>query len=315
MSLTLEQLKERQSGFGGSDAASVLGVNPFMTALELYESKIYEITEVGKPTPQQERGNVLEPIAADRYALKTGRKIAEREQKRHPEYNFMIGNVDREIIGGDDIDSPGILEIKCPGFHIMAEVKAHGLKDYMIVQLQHYLAVYGYSWGSFAVFHSENMQLIHFDLEADQDFISTLIEKEEAFWFDHIYLKVPLPIDPDAPLIEIPQVEGDLITIDEFEWREAARDLQEAVTLKKTAVDLEKLAKETIQGLMDDRGTDAVEIPDQARFYYRTHDGRTSWKKTAEKLAMESGLPLSEFLEVGKPYRSFRSYFMGRGGE
>ncbi|KKL44504.1 hypothetical protein LCGC14_2365040, partial [marine sediment metagenome] len=127
MSLTLEQLKDRQSGFGGSDAATVLGVNPFMTATELYESKIYEITEVGEPTPQQERGNVLEPVAADRYVLKTGREIVERKQKRHPDFPFMIGNVDREIIGGDGVDSPGILEIKCPGLQIMAKVKAHGL--------------------------------------------------------------------------------------------------------------------------------------------------------------------------------------------
>ena len=315
MSLTLEQLKDRQSGFGGSDAASVLGVNPFMTALELYESKIYEITEVGKPTPQMERGNVLEPVAADRYVLKSGREIVEREQKRHPDYPFMIGNVDREIIGGEGVDSPGILEIKCPGLEIMAKVKAHGLEDYMMVQLQHYLAVYGYSWGSFSLFNAERMDLIWFDLEADQVFISTLIEKEEAFWFDHIYQKIPPPVDPDAPLIEIPQVEGDVITVDGVLWREAARDLQEAVQLKKAAVELEKYSKEILQKLMDDLGANAVDIPDLARLYYRTHDGRTSWKKTAEKLAREALLPLSQFLQVGNPYRSFRSYFMGKGAE
>ncbi len=46
MSLTLEQLIARQAGFGGSDAASVLGVNPFMTPLELYESKVNKIISV-----------------------------------------------------------------------------------------------------------------------------------------------------------------------------------------------------------------------------------------------------------------------------
>ncbi|KKK57706.1 hypothetical protein LCGC14_3051790, partial [marine sediment metagenome] len=66
---------------------------------------------------------------------------------------------------------------------------------------------------------------------------------------------------------------------------------------------------------MDDLGADAVDIPDLARLYYRTHDGRTSWKNTAEKLAQYAGLPISEFLEVGKPYRSFRSYFIARGVE
>ena len=315
MALTLEQLKERQTGFGGSDAASVLGVNPFMTPTQLYESKIYEIAEVGKPTPQQERGNVLEPIAADRYVLKTGRTIVERKQKRHPDLDFMIGNVDREIIDGEGVDSPGILEIKCPGFQIMAKVKAHGLEDYMMVQLQHYLAVYGYSWGAFAVFHSEHMELIDFDLEADPGFIATLMEKEDEFWNKYVVPRIPPPVDPDAKAIEIPQVEGDVITVDDWYWREAARDLQEAVELKKAAMELEKFYKGQLQGFMDDLGADAVDIPDQARLYYRTHDGRTSWKKTAEKLAQEAGLPISEFLEVGNPYRSFRSYFVGRGEE
>jgi len=315
MSLTLEQLKDRQSGFGGSDAATVLGVNPFMTATELYESKIYEITEVGEPTPQQERGNVLEPVAADRYVLKTGREIVERKQKRHPDFPFMIGNVDREIIGGDGVDSPGILEIKCPGLQIMAKVKAHGLEDYMMVQLQHYLAVYGYSWGSFSLFNAERMDLIWFDLQADQDFISTLMEKEEAFWNKYVVPEIPPPFDPDVEIINIPQVEGEVTTVDSDEWREAARDLQEAVELKKAAVELEKYSKEILQELMDDLGADAVDIPDLARLYYRTHDGRTSWKNTAEKLAQYAGLPISEFLEVGKPYRSFRSYFIARGVE
>ena len=315
MSLTLEQLKDRQSGFGGSDAASVLGVNPFMTALELYESKVYEITEVGEMTPQMERGVVLEPIAADRYALETGRTIVEREQKRHPDYPFMIGNVDREIIEGINVDSPGILEIKCPSLQIMAKVKAHGLEDYMMVQLQHYLAVYRYNWGSFALFNAERMDLINFDLEADQEFIAMLIEKEFEFWTKYVSPRIPPPVDHDAPVIEIPQVEGELHIVDDPEWQHAARDLQEAVQLKKTAMELEKYSKEILQKLMDDLGADAVEIPDQARLYYRTYDGRTSWKKTAEKLAMESGLPLSQFIEVGEPYRSFRSYFMGRGEE
>lgn len=310
MSLTLEQLKDRQSGFGGSDAASVLGVNPFMNSQELYESKIYEITEVGEPTPQQERGNVLEPVAADRYVLKTGRTIVEREQERHPDYLFMIGNVDREILEGEGVDSPGILEIKCPGLQIMAKVKAHGLEDYMMVQLQHYLAVYGYNWGSFALFNAERMDLIWFDLQADQEFIATLKAEEDKFWNTYVVPRIPPPVDPDAKIIEIPQVEGELITVDSDEWREVARDLQEAVQLKKTAVELEKYSKGILQGFMDDLGADAVEIPDQVRLYYRTHDGRTSWKKTAEKLAQEAGLPISKFLEVGKSYRSFRSYFL-----
>ena len=312
---SIEWLEARQSGIGGSDAAAILGVNPFMTIQELYEDKTTEIKNDRELTGPMKRGIVLEPIAADYYVEETGRTIREQDQKRHPDLNFMIGNVDREIIEGINVDSPGILEIKCPGLQVMAKVKAHGLEDYMTTQLMHYLAIYGYNWGSFALFNAERWELIHFDLQADRDFISILMEREEEFWNNYVVPRIPPPIDLDAADLNIPQVEGDLITIDEAEWREVARDLQEATELKKSAMELEKHSKEILQGLMNDLGADAVEIPDQARFYYRTHDGRTSWKKTAEKLATESGLSISDFLEIGKSYRSFRSYFMGRGEE
>ena len=310
-----EWLLERQSGLGGSDASAIAGLNPYRTPLDVYHEKISDL-EPDDPNWRMEWGLIAEPIAADLYAKKTGRAIRRQPLRRHSEYEFLIANVDRQIMAGTaDVTSPGALEIKCPGIGHFSKIKAHGLPDYAVLQLQHYLGVLDYSWGSFAIFNSESGPPIHFDMSADQELIENLFERERDFWLNHVVPRIPPPEIIDADNLNIPQIEGDVITIDEPEWREAARDLQDAVQLKKTAMELEKYSKEILQKLMDDLGADAVEIPDLARFYYRTHDGRTSWKKTAEKLAMESGLPLSQFLEVGKPYRSFRSYFMRRGEE
>ncbi len=280
----IEWLKERQTGIGGSDAAAVLGVNPFMTALE--------------------------PIAADLYVEKTGRTIHERDQKRHPDLDFMVGNVDREIIEGINVDSPGILEIKCPGLQVMAKVKAHGLEDYMMVQLQHYLAIYEYNWGSFALFNAERWELIHFDLQADQDFISILMEKESIFWHNNVLLRIPPPTDTDSKPIDIPQIEGDMTFVDSEEWLSAAQELQEATSLKKTAVELENIAKDVVKDLMHRDEIHAAEVLDFARFYYKLYPGRTSWKKTAENLAKEAGLGIETFKSVGESYTRFNSYFM-----
>lgn len=306
----IEWLKERQTGIGGSDAAAILGVNPFMTALELYEDKTTEIVSEGEMTGPMKRGIALEPIAADFYVELTGRTIRERDQKRHPTYPFMIGNVDREIIEGINVDSPGILEIKCPGLQVMAKVKAHGLEDYMMVQLMHYLAIYGYNWGSFALFNAERWELIHFDLQADQDFISILMEKESVFWHDHVVPRIPPITDNDSKSVAIPQTEGEMTFVDSEEWQSAAQELQEATSLKKTATELEKVAKETVKELMHREEIHAAEVDGFARFYYKQYPGRTSWKKTAENLAKEAGLDVETFKSVGESYTRFNSYFM-----
>ncbi|KKK63730.1 hypothetical protein LCGC14_2991340, partial [marine sediment metagenome] len=257
-----EWLKERQTGIGGSDASVILGVNPFRTKTELWAEKIADDVIDIPPTPVMQRGIVLEPVAAKLYVERTGRQVRRQPMRRHPEHEFMIGNVDRQILAVDGVESTGILEIKCPGLRVMANVKARGLSDYMTVQLMHYLGVYSYDWGSFCLFNAENWDVIYFDLEADQEFIGSIIEMESEFWNDYVLTGTPPPEQDDGIPIDIPEVEGELKVIDVDEWRSAAEELREAQGLRKAAAELEDTAKGTLKGLMESSGLDAVEIPD-----------------------------------------------------
>ncbi len=307
-----EWLKERQTGIGGSDASVILGVNPFRTKTELWEEKVADTVTELPPTPVMMRGTVLEPVAADLYVERTGRQNRRQPMRRHPEHEFMIGNVDRQILAVNGVESTGILEIKCPGLRVMANVKAHGLSNYMTVQLMHYLGVYGYEWGSFCLFNAENWDVIYFDLEADQEFIGSIIEMERDFWNDHVVTGIaPDPADFGSDVdFDFPTVEGELKVIDVDAWRGPTLELQEAQGLRKAAAELEDTAKGTLKYLMEVNGLDAVEIPDLARLYYRYSDGRVSWKKTAETIAKELSLDLDKFKVEGKPYRTFKPYFL-----
>jgi hypothetical protein len=62
--------------------------------------------------------------------------------------------------------------------------------------------------------------------------------------------------------------------------------------------------------MMEDNDLDAIEIPDLVKIYYRQQAGRTSWKGTAEAIAKEAELDVSDFLKIGKPSRAFRPYFL-----
>ena len=191
MSESEEWLQQRLKGIGGSDASVVLGINPWKSRLQLWHEKVSK-----KIDPESadalifQIGHALEPIVANKYAKITGRKLEVRPQRVHPEYPFILGNIDREIIG--DERGPGILEIKTKG----AYVNWHGdeIPPYYMSQVQHYLGVYGYQWAGFAVLDLGTRKVTHFDIERDDKQIVKIIDEEKKFW-KLVEARVPPEVD------------------------------------------------------------------------------------------------------------------------
>jgi len=309
-----EWLAERKTGIGGSDAAAVLGVSPYKSALDLWREKISDTPEPDLETPPILRGRYLEPVAADLYARQTERQIRRQPMRRHPEHAFMIGNVDRQILATGSVETTGALEIKCPGLRVFAGVKARGLPEHMTVQLMHYLAVLGYSWGSFALFNAENWSLIHFDLEADPQLIATLIEREHEFWTKYVVPRVEPPQEA-PPVVDIPVIEGEVTVFESEEWIKAATAFREARELKDAATDLEETAKAKVQEFMHREEVHVAEVTGLARFYYRPYEGSTKWKETAQAIAREAKLDVEQFIVKGAAYTRFTPYFLKPGEE
>lgn len=322
----------RRQGIGGSDIAALFGLHPFRTALDVYREKVGE-AEPEPPTPAMLRGMYLEPVAAQLYAERTGRKIRRQPLRAHPEYPFLIGSVDRQILRGGDVGEPGVLEIKAPGLRVYWEIRRQGLRDYMILQLQHYLTVYGYSWGSFAIFSAENWELLHFDVEADPEVQQRIIEVAGNFWKNHVEPRIPPEPQAPTPKIDLPETGGELVSRTDEAWADAVRDLREAKEIKAEAEELEKRAKER---LIELAGGFGVFEGAGARIYYRQMPGR----KTFDKKALASAKPLNRVLvrqalfdrgisateadlildgceldlelfeKAGSPYAEFRAYFL-----
>lgn len=174
-----EWLMQRLDGIGGSDAASVLGISPFKSRLELWHEKVSKKID---PESAEELifqiGHALEPIVAKKYVGLTGRKLEMRPRRIHPDYPFMIGNIDREIVG--DKRGPGILEIKTKGAWV--DWHSEDIPPYYMAQVQHYLSVFGYNWAGFAVLDLGTRKVTHIDIERDDKFISKIIQEEAKFW-------------------------------------------------------------------------------------------------------------------------------------
>jgi len=284
-----EWLKERQSGIGGSDVAAIMGVDPFgKTAADVWDSKLLPI-EDKSASPVQRRGVVLEPIAADEYVTLTGRQVRRQPMRRHKLYPFMIGNVDRQQIGGEF--GPGILEIKCPGLRQFSKFMYHGLDAGKILQMMHYLEVFDYEWGTFAIFHSEYMKTVWFDVcrteehaaklggdrpayVIDRELREQMIEAEIEFWE-----MVERKERPSKAIVEVvvPEAEGNIVVRDDPEWEEAARQIVEAKDLVKTAEAVNNDVVEHIKELCGGHGS------------YEGGGVRVHWKPTVGRRTFDKG--------------------------
>ena len=338
--LTKEQLEARKLGIGGSDAAAVLGINPYRTALELYELKL-GLREPDPPNAAMKRGIVLESIARKLYGELTGRRVRRLRQQTHHDYPFMLCNVDGEIAGGKR--GRGVLEMKCPGIWAFAKAKREGLPLHWIVQLQHNLEVTGYQWGSFALFNSDLWEMIHFDVERDDDLARALVVKESQFWNEHVLAKVPPPpeVQNTTPelMAQLARAQGavgggELLVRNDPEWGTAAEMYREAREIEETAENLMAAAKEKLKGLMGEKG--AIE-GGGIRVYWSERDGKKSFDrktleatKPLERFAVAAAInsrvmgddmktavladlancavDFAAFEKVGKPYEDFRVY-------
>jgi len=88
-------LMERKTYLGGSDIAAIIGLNTYKSPLAVYLDKTLDVmNEITNEAIQW--GNILEPIVAQQYSLRTGFNIEIQEGViRHPEHSFLGANIDR----------------------------------------------------------------------------------------------------------------------------------------------------------------------------------------------------------------------------
>lgn len=264
MSLTKAQLEERRTGVGGSDAATVLGLNPFTTAYELYLDKLGEAPPEDEDFLKESRywGSVLEQPVCDRYADETGYKIQKANQLiRSKEHPFMIANIDRKVVAQD----------RKIGFEAKTAVRPDGwgesgsdeIPPYIMLQCQHYLAVTGYDTWDLAVLIG-NRDYRSYRINPIESIIEQLIEAETEFW-DRVQNKVaPEPSWQSAATTRLiknlyPGTNGNVVELPAVaqKYQDVLKDAQEQAKLFSGVIDgcknrLFMLMGESAVGLLPD---------------------------------------------------------------
>ena len=185
-----EWVAARKNSIGGSDAATVLGLNPYSSPYALWAEKTGALTPEDISEKEAVRlGVFLEPYVAQRFCEETGKKVRrENYILKNDAYPWAHANVDRLVIG----ERAG-LECKTTSALNLRKFKGGEYPANYYCQCMHYMAVTGYEKWYLAVLIG-NHDFRVFEIHRDEDEINALMAAEQAFW-ECVENKTPPAVD------------------------------------------------------------------------------------------------------------------------
>lgn len=171
-----EWLKLRKTGIGGSDAGAIVGVNPYSSAMKVFQDKTCD--DVSEQDSEAVRiGHDLEDYVAQRFTEATGLKVRKSNfMYRSTEYPFMIADVDRLVVGED-----AGLECKTASAYNADKWADGEIPLHYVMQCYHYMAVTGKRrWYIAAVILGR--EFVYRRLDWDDELVGSLIDAEDRFW-------------------------------------------------------------------------------------------------------------------------------------
>ena len=163
-------LKLRKTGIGGSDAGAVCGLNPYSSAMKVFQDKISENVEEADNEAMR-IGHDLEDYVAKRFTEATGLKVRKSNfMYRSKEHPYMLADVDRLIVGED-----AGLECKTASAYSADKWADGHIPLHYVMQCYHYMAVTGKrTWYIAAVILGK--EFVYHKLEWDDELIEILGE-------------------------------------------------------------------------------------------------------------------------------------------
>ena len=206
----------RSLGLGGSEAGTIMGLNKYQTAWDLWAIKTGRM-----PAPDLsdnmavKMGHKLEQTVAELYAEVTGKQVRRSNiHHQHKEKPWLVGNLDRVVVGekrglecktassfaakgkfgkGNQYSPTGELVILCDE-----------VPDTYLIQVQHYMSVTGLPVFDLAVL-IDGRDFRIFTLHRNDELIAEIEDQLTDFWFNHVIGDIA----PDgAPIPEQEVIKG-----------------------------------------------------------------------------------------------------------
>ena len=176
-----EWLLDRRKGIGGSDVGTILGLNKWKSAYQLWLEKTNQVDLEDKETDAIHFGNVLEEVVAKEFQERTEKKVRRRNQVfEHPLHPFLRANIDRDVVGED-----AILECKTANAFLAKEWEDDEVPLSYLCQVQHYMNVLNREYCYIAVLIG-GQKFIWKRIDRDQELIDMITERIVSFWEENV---------------------------------------------------------------------------------------------------------------------------------
>lgn len=186
-------LAYRRKGIGGSDAATVVGLNPYRSLYELWADKQGMLPDK-EDTEAMRVGRDLEQYVADRFCEATGKKVQKLPYMyAHDKYPFITANIDRKVVGEN-----AALECKTTSVFNKFDFENGQVPANYLCQCYHYMNVTGYDKMYLAVLIL-GKGFYWYEIERNEEQQAALLKAEIDFWQEYVIGgSIPAPDGSDG---------------------------------------------------------------------------------------------------------------------
>ena len=290
-----EWLKRRFESIGASESGSILGINPYKSAVDVYYEKVDQVTDF-PDNLNMWLGRELEPIIKKRFEEETGFKVRNDHKIRvDKEHSFITTNLDGMVVGE-----------KVPVEYKALSRWDGEIPDYYFSQVQHQIMVTESDYAYFVVLAlGVQKNFIVQKINRDDEFINLMREEEVSFWNEHV-----IPKDPPNPqtIEDVKKVYAESVKGSKFETDSAnlinkinlLADIKAEIKDKKATCD--NLQKELMEVMQED---EAIVNKDTGHIL-------CTWKQTNPSLVFDRKRLMDEepeiygrFMKQSTPTRRF----------
>lgn len=304
--MTVEEMQDREkwlamrnAGIGGSEAAAIVGLNPWKSAFQLWLEKTGQVeAEDLSDNEFIYWGNVLEQVVADRFCELTEKKVQRRGMLQDEEYPYMLASVDRLVVG----ENAG-LECKTTNAFNNKVWDGDELPDSYYIQCQWYMMVTGCEKWYIAVLIGGN-KFVWKEVFRNEADIKALRKAAIDFW-QMVETNTMPPVDGSkdcsSALGGIYQGQPGL-TID---LPVAAKDCIGRIREIKEAIDeleeQKKLSENELKAMLGDA---EIGVIGEDKVTWKSQSGRT----TVDSKRLKADLPeiYKAYSNTGNPIRVFK---------
>jgi len=193
MALTALQLVQRKQGIGSSDAAALVGLDPWKSPLDVWLDKTGQAENVANIPMRM--GNALEPLVAELYSEKfSGIELSLSDTCFHSDSDWMLATPDRLVLeNGTPVK---IVECKtAAGWRLdgWGDEGTDEIPDAYLCQVQWQMLVTGIPLCDVAALIGSRLRV--YTIAMDVDLCVSLADAARVFWHDHVLARVQPAID------------------------------------------------------------------------------------------------------------------------